>query len=59
MSIIEKHFTDNIKLRLSDNFFSVTYDEVVKIKQNIKKVFTYMHNKIQILKILGDFKKYK
>ena len=59
-SIIEKHFTDNIKLRLSDNFFSVTYDEVVEIKQNIKKVFTYMHNKNSDTEdFMRDFKKYK
>ncbi len=43
--IIEKHFTDNIKLRQSDNFFSVTHDEVVEIKSNIKKVANIMHNK--------------
>ena len=42
--IIEKHFTDNIKFRLSDNFFSVTYDEVIEIKNIIKKIHTYLHN---------------
>lgn len=57
--IIEKHFTDNIKLRQSDNFFSVTSDEVSEIKQNIKRVFTYMHNKSERTEdYMRDFKKY-
>ena len=42
--IIEKHFTDNIKFRLSDNFFSVTHDEVIEIKSIIKKVHKYLYN---------------
>ena len=57
--IIEKHFTDNIKLRESDNFFSVTYDEVKEIKQNIKKVFNFLHNKNEKTEdYMRDFKKY-
>ena len=40
--IIEKHFTDNPKLRESDNFFSVTEEEVKEIKFLIDKVKSYM-----------------
>ena len=40
--MIEKHFTINPKLRESDNFFSVTEDEVKEIKFLINKVKTYM-----------------
>ena len=57
--IIEKHFTDNIKLRESDNFFSVTYDEVIEIKQKMKKVFSFLHNKNEKTEdYMRDFKKY-
>ena len=58
-SIIEKHFTDNIKLRQSDNFFSVTSDEVMEIKQNTKRIFSFMHNKNEKTEdYMRDFKKY-
>lgn len=58
-SIIEKHFTDNIKLRLSDNFFSVTYEEVKEIKSSIKKIHQIMHNKnLQTEDYMRDFKKF-
>ena len=40
--IIEKHFTVNPKLRESDNFFSVTKEEVIEIKFLINKVRSYM-----------------
>ena len=40
--MIEKHFTINPKLRQSDNFVSVTKDEVIEIKFNINKVRKYM-----------------
>ena len=40
--MIEKHFTINPKLRESDNFFSVTEEEVKEIKFLIDKVKTYM-----------------
>jgi sialic acid synthase SpsE len=40
--IIEKHFTVSPKLRESDNFFSVTKEEVMEIKFLINKVRTYM-----------------
>ena len=40
--IIEKHFTVNPKLRESDNFFSVTKEEVKEIKFLTNKVRTYM-----------------
>lgn len=58
-SIIEKHFTDNIKLRLSDNFFSVTYEEVKEIKVSIKKISQIMHNKNnQTEDYMRNFKKF-
>ena len=40
--MIEKHFTVNPKLRESDNFFSVTEEEVKEIKFLINKVKSYM-----------------
>ncbi len=40
--MIEKHFTVNPKLRESDNFFSVTEEEVKEIKFLIDKVKSYM-----------------
>lgn len=39
-NIIEKHFTDNPKHRLSDNFFSVTKEQLKKIKFDLD----YLHN---------------
>jgi len=40
--IIEKHFTDQPKYRESDNFFSITSDELKEIKFNLNKVFTLL-----------------
>ncbi len=42
--IIEKHFTDNPKLRESDNFFSITSSELKEIKFKIKKVEEYIYS---------------
>ena len=42
--IIEKHFTDNPKLRESDNFFSITPSELKEIKFKIKKVEEYIYS---------------
>jgi N,N'-diacetyllegionaminate synthase len=47
--IIEKHFTDNPKHRLSDNFFSITQHELKQIKHTVNNVFEYLHS--------PDFKK--
>ncbi len=41
-SFIEKHFTVNPKLRLSDNPFSVCPDEMEDLVYNVKKAFKYM-----------------
>ena len=38
-NIIEKHFTDEPKHRLSDNFFSITKEQLIKIKYDLK----YLH----------------
>ena len=40
--VIEKHFTSTPKLRESDNFFSVTKNEVKEIKFKIDQVRQYM-----------------
>ena len=40
--ISSKHFTVNPKLRESDNFFSVTEEEVKEIKFKIDQVRVYM-----------------
>mgnify|MGYP001173125104 FL=1 len=42
--IIEKHFTDNPKHRLSDNFFSITKDEIRIIRFNIDLIHKYIHS---------------
>ena len=60
--IIEKHFTVNPKYRLSDNFFSVTSEEVKKIKFDLDKVHKIMFSpnfkKSDPEKFMRDFKKY-
>ena len=59
--IIEKHFTINPKYRLSDNFFSVTEEQVRKIKLDLEWVFqaTYSpsFDKHDPEKFMRDFKK--
>jgi sialic acid synthase SpsE len=61
--IIEKHFTINPKYRLSDNFFSVTEEQVKKIKLDLEWSFqaTYSpsFNKDDPEKFMRDFKKIK
>ena len=42
--IIEKHFTDNPKHRLSDNFFSITENDLKVIRFNIDQVSTFIHS---------------
>jgi len=42
--IIEKHFTDNPKLRESDNFFSITSSELKDIKHKVNKVYEYLYS---------------
>lgn len=42
--IIEKHFTDNPKHRLSDNFFSITRDEIRVIRFNLDLIYQYIHS---------------
>ncbi len=60
--IIEKHFTVNPKYRLSDNFFSVTCDQVKKIKFDLDNVFKIMYSpnfeKNNPEKFMKDFKKF-
>jgi N,N'-diacetyllegionaminate synthase len=59
--IIEKHFTINPKYRLSDNFFSVTEDQVKRIKLDLEWAFqaTYSPSfeKSDPEKYMRDFKK--
>ena len=59
--IIEKHFTINPKYRLSDNFFSVTEEQVKKIKLELEWAFqaTYSPSfkKSDPEKFMRDFKK--
>lgn len=59
--IIEKHFTINPKYRLSDNFFSVTEEQVRKIKLDLEWAFqaTYSpsFDKHDPEKFMRDFKK--
>lgn len=61
-NIIEKHFTDNPKYRLSDNFFSITKDELLKIKFDLERVFNLFHSPSFNIdnpeKFMIDFKKY-
>ena len=42
--IIEKHFTDNPKHRLSDNFFSITKEEIKIIRFNLDLIHKYIHS---------------
>ena len=60
--IIEKHFTVNPKFRLSDNFFSVTSEEVKRIKFDLDYVFKAMFSpnfaKNDPEKFMRDFKKF-
>lgn len=59
--IIEKHFTINPKYRLSDNFFSVTKEQVKEIKFNLEKVYQIIYSpdfeKNDPEKYMRDFKK--
>ena len=59
--IIEKHFTINPKYRLSDNFFSVTEDQVKKIKLDLEWAYqaTYSpsFDESDPEKFMRDFKK--
>ena len=43
--IVEKYFKDNKKLKLSDNFFSVTYVEAKKVNMNTKDISNYAQQK--------------
>ncbi len=60
--IIEKHFTVNPKYRLSDNFFSVTSEQVKKIKFDLEHVYNVMYSpnfeKHDPEEYMRDFKKY-
>ena len=42
--IIEKHFTDNPKLRESDNFFSITSSDLKDIKHRVNKAYEYIYS---------------
>ncbi len=59
--IIEKHFTVNPKSRLSDNFFSVTKEQVKEIKFNLEKIYHIIYSpdfeKKDPEKYMKDFKK--
>ncbi len=59
--IIEKHFTINPKYRLSDNFFSVTEDQVRKIKLDLEWAYQATHSpsfkESDPEKFMRDFKK--
>tara|TARA_B100000029_G_scaffold315821_1_gene308211 strand:+ start:2057 stop:2923 length:867 start_codon:yes stop_codon:yes gene_type:complete len=59
--IIEKHFTVNPKIRLSDNFFSVTKEQVREIKFNLEKIYHIIYSpdfeKNEPEKFMKDFKK--
>ena len=57
-NIIEKHFTDNIRYRESDNFFSITYEELVELKYLIKKTHKLMYNfNNEVENFMRNFKK--
>lgn len=43
-NIIEKHFTDEPKHRLSDNFFSITKDQLIKIKRDLDYLYKVIHS---------------
>ena len=59
--IIEKHFTVNPKSRLSDNFFSVTKEQVREIKFNLEKIHQIIYSpdfeKKDPEKYMKDFKR--
>lgn len=59
--IIEKHFTINPKSRFSDNFFSVTKEQVKEIKFNLEKIHNIIYSpdfkKNNPEKFMKDFKK--
>ena len=61
--IIEKHFTTNPKYRLSDNFFSVTEEQVKKIKLDLEwsyqATYSPSFEKSDPEKYMRDFKKIK
>jgi sialic acid synthase SpsE len=42
--IIEKHFTDSPKLRESDNFFSITKDDLKEIRFKIDSAYKYIYS---------------
>lgn len=60
--VIEKHFTINPKLRESDNPFSITPDELRKMRFNVDNVDSYMGKKeisyIEAEKYMSDFRRY-
>ena len=60
-NIIEKHFTDNPKHRLSDNFFSITKDQLKKIKFDLDYFYNVFYSptfeKDDPEKFMRDFKK--
>ena len=43
-NIIEKHFTDNPKHRLSDNFFSITKEQLKKIKFDLDNLYNILNS---------------
>jgi len=56
--IIEKHFTDNIRLRESDNFFSINYEELIELKFIIKRTHKLMYNfNYEVENFMRNFKK--
>lgn len=61
--IIEKHFTTSPKYRLSDNFFSVTEEQVKKIKLDLEwsyqATYSPSFEKSDPEKYMRDFKKIK
>ncbi len=61
-AIIEKHFTDNIKFRLSDNFFSITKECLKIMRFNMDLVSSYLNSNDLIAddpeKFMRNFKKF-
>ena len=60
-NIIEKHFTDNPKYRLSDNFFSITKDQLKKIKFDLDYFYNVFNSPTFEIddpeKFMRDFRK--
>lgn len=60
-NIIEKHFTDNPKHRLSDNFFSITKEQLIKIKFDLDYLYNILYSPSfkddDPEKFMRDFKK--